>query len=120
MIDKLRSLYLSVENNQLLAKESIFYDKVSLTAGQVLKHTSYQLWRSRFCPFFNDLFKPSNKWFPEKDLINHAVLGGRVMKVNQHDALFTRPIQFVLIHILGTDDQSSRDTSFNVLIRFLI
>lgn len=35
MIGKLRLLYLSIENNQLLAKESIFYDQVSMTASQV-------------------------------------------------------------------------------------
>jgi hypothetical protein len=34
-IGKLRLLYLSIENNQLLAKESIFYDQVSMTASQV-------------------------------------------------------------------------------------
>ncbi|HEX7432861.1 MAG TPA: hypothetical protein VF326_04340 [Anaerolineaceae bacterium] len=34
-IGYLRLLYLSIENNQLLAKESIFYDQVSMTASQV-------------------------------------------------------------------------------------
>ena len=70
MIGKLRSLYLTVEDDQLLAEQCIFYNQIGTAAGQVLKDANDRRWRGWFCPMFDKFFTPNAKRRPEKDKTN--------------------------------------------------
>ena len=68
-----RALDLSIEDNQLLAQQRIFYNQIGTAASQIWKDYGDQGQGGGFSPMFDALFKPKKKRLPDDDAINHAV-----------------------------------------------
>jgi hypothetical protein len=58
-----------MQDDQLLAQQSILHDQIRTAASYIGEKTSDQHCSGRFCPMFDTLLKP------EKKIVDHAALG---------------------------------------------